>query len=137
MNFDRLRMHRVLPAAGYLFGIGSGQDTITENDATAGNADTIRLKAGVLPSDVKLSRDNNALILSINGTTDNLTIFIYQLIDGGPLCNRAVEEQSALDCDFGFLCPAISICARAESSRLRRLGLFSGLALPTEDRHAF
>ncbi|WP_459724434.1 calcium-binding protein, partial [Sideroxyarcus sp. TK5] len=58
----------------YLFGIGSGQDTIIENDATAGNTDTIRVKAGVLPSDVTLSRDNNALILSINGTTDKISV---------------------------------------------------------------
>jgi Ca2+-binding RTX toxin-like protein len=57
----------------YLFGRGAGQDVIRDFDITAGNVDTIRLAADVLPEDVTL-RLANGLILSINGTTDTLTV---------------------------------------------------------------
>jgi len=58
----------------YLFGVGSGQDTIHENDATPGNIDTIRIKAGVLPAAVILGQSSAALTLSIKGTTDRITV---------------------------------------------------------------
>ena len=66
----------------YLFGVGSGQDTIYDLDTTAGNVDTIRL-TGVLPSEVTLTRPLNGtgvsgdLTISINGTTDTLKIVGY------------------------------------------------------------
>jgi len=58
----------------YLFGRGSGQDAVRDNDSTAGNVDTVRLAADVLPADVTVSRDRSNLYLSINGTTDTLTL---------------------------------------------------------------
>lgn len=47
----------------YLFGRGDGQDTVIDGDTTAGNTDTLRFKEGVLPSDVKLIRSGNDLVL--------------------------------------------------------------------------
>ncbi|MGH8624469.1 MAG: calcium-binding protein, partial [Gammaproteobacteria bacterium] len=58
----------------YLFGRGSGQDVIFDNDLTAGNRDTVQMAPDVLPSDVRLTRDYQNLYLSIDGTTDSLTL---------------------------------------------------------------
>ena len=68
----------------YVFGAGAGQDTITDSDTTAGNIDTIKI-VGKLPTEVTLSRSINAnsltndLVISINGTTDKLTVTNYFL----------------------------------------------------------
>ncbi|MFM5943187.1 MAG: calcium-binding protein, partial [Dolichospermum sp.] len=73
----------------YLFGKGDGQDTINLNysyyDTTVGKLNTLKFKAGVLPSEVIVSQvyDNywgyQALQLSIAGTTDSVTVigFFY------------------------------------------------------------
>ena len=61
----------------YLFGRGDGNDTIYDQDAIAGNTDTIRFKAGVASTDVLLSRplsNVNSLLLSIDGTTDSVRV---------------------------------------------------------------
>jgi Ca2+-binding RTX toxin-like protein len=58
----------------YLFGPGSGQDTISDGDLTAGNVDTVRYAAGVAPSDVTVRRDLDSLYLSLNGGYDQLTL---------------------------------------------------------------
>ncbi|MCL4456170.1 MAG: peptidoglycan DD-metalloendopeptidase family protein, partial [Nitrospirae bacterium] len=58
----------------YLFGKGSGQDTIMDKDATAGNLDTIILNSDIAPADITIQRNGENLVLSINGTTDKLTV---------------------------------------------------------------
>ncbi len=58
----------------YLFGYGSGQDTIYEIDSTAMNVDAVQLAADVLTSEVTLVRDNNDLVVTINNTTDRMTV---------------------------------------------------------------
>jgi Ca2+-binding RTX toxin-like protein len=58
----------------YIFARGYGQDTITDNDTTVGNSDTIRLAVDVAPGDVTLSRDAANLYLGINGSTDSITV---------------------------------------------------------------
>ncbi len=58
----------------YLFGRGDGQDMIYDTDATAGNLDRIVFKAGVLPQDVLVRRNGSHLVLSIAGTTDQVTV---------------------------------------------------------------
>ncbi|MEO5351311.1 MAG: hypothetical protein H7836_16965, partial [Magnetococcus sp. YQC-3] len=66
----------------YLFGLEGGQDRIGENDATSGNLDTIKI-IGKLPTEVTFSRGiqnsimNNDLVLSLEGTTDTLTVSNY------------------------------------------------------------
>jgi Ca2+-binding RTX toxin-like protein len=64
----------------YLFDIGSGQDVIFDYDWTAGSLDVVQFGAGVLPANVTAARstmNSNDLVLSINGTTDSLTIAGY------------------------------------------------------------
>ncbi len=58
----------------YLFGRGSGQDTINSYDGTPKKLDVVRLGAQVLTSNVTLSREDHALLLSIQGGTDTLRI---------------------------------------------------------------
>jgi len=66
----------------YIFGKGSGQDTVSSYDTTAGKFDTVQFDATVTPSEVLVSRIGNDLVLSINGTTDTLTILNYLDNDG-------------------------------------------------------
>ena len=61
----------------YLFGLGSGQDTIQDSDATAGVVDVIQIGPGVAPADVMATRNGDHLVLSIIGTTDQLMVY-YQ-----------------------------------------------------------
>ena len=61
----------------YIFRRGSGQDTIIDTDATAGNVDTIWLGSNLTPEDVTLKRSGNNLVLKINDTTDTLTVQDY------------------------------------------------------------
>jgi hypothetical protein len=58
----------------YLFNLGDGQDTIYDTDSTPGNYDTIELGEGILPTDVKPERIGNDLKLTIEGTTDSITV---------------------------------------------------------------
>jgi Ca2+-binding RTX toxin-like protein len=61
----------------YLFGRGSGQDTLQEVDTTAGVVDTIQMAAGIQPRDVLLARNGDHLVLTINGTADQLTVYYW------------------------------------------------------------
>ncbi|AFM26137.1 calcium-binding protein [Desulfomonile tiedjei] len=58
----------------YLFGIGSGQDTVFDHDRSAGNLDTILVKEGVTPEYAMVRREHDDLVLTIAGTTDKLTV---------------------------------------------------------------
>ena len=60
----------------YIFRRGSGQDTIIDTDATAGNIDTIWLGSNLTPEDITLRRSENNIVLRINDTDDTLTIKI-------------------------------------------------------------
>ncbi len=67
----------------YLFDRGDGSDTINDFDAAnKGSVDKIVLGAGILPSDVTVSRVNRNLVLKINdpnnaSATDQITIEIW------------------------------------------------------------
>ncbi|MBU3696300.1 calcium-binding protein [Dechloromonas sp.] len=61
----------------YLFGRGSGQDTITNYDTTVGKTDAIQFAAGIANADVQVSRSGDNLVLSIKGTADTLTVSSY------------------------------------------------------------
>ncbi|PKL52084.1 MAG: hypothetical protein CVV37_03135, partial [Nitrospira bacterium HGW-Nitrospira-1] len=56
----------------YKFGIGSGQDTISDYDSTT-NTDTVEFGAGIASTDLELIKNNNDLKILINGQTDTLT----------------------------------------------------------------
>ncbi|MFZ1249085.1 MAG: calcium-binding protein [Candidatus Saccharimonadales bacterium] len=65
----------------YVFGRGYGVDSISDYDVVNG-MDAIQFTAGILPADVTVKRTNGAssgsdLELSINGTTDKLTVSNY------------------------------------------------------------
>jgi Ca2+-binding RTX toxin-like protein len=68
----------------YLFGQGSGQDTIYnyDSDALGVNADTLKLGAGIATTDVTLKRERDDLRLSLNGSTDSVLISNYFNTDG-------------------------------------------------------
>jgi Ca2+-binding RTX toxin-like protein len=67
----------------YLFGYGSGQDTVVDYDSTPGNIDTILLKEGVSPSDVALGRIGENLVLSLNGSSDSIAVIDWFWDDVG------------------------------------------------------
>lgn len=58
----------------YWLGRGFGIDTISENDATAGNADVARFEAGIATSQLWFTKTGNNLDVSIIGTSDRLTV---------------------------------------------------------------
>ncbi|MEQ9106467.1 MAG: calcium-binding protein [Limnobacter sp.] len=65
----------------YLFGKGSGKDTLFNYDDTVGKLDVIQLGAGVLTSDVTLTREGDTLVLTINGTSDTLRVESFFYLD--------------------------------------------------------
>ncbi|MGB5777844.1 MAG: calcium-binding protein, partial [Allopontixanthobacter sediminis] len=60
----------------YVFGAGSGKDTIRESVSNANfdDDDVVEFAAGITAADLALSRSGNDLIVSLVGTTDTLTI---------------------------------------------------------------
>ncbi len=80
----------------YVFGIGSGEDTITDNDSTAGNLDVIRLGTGITKDKLNYSRVNKDLVLTIIGTTDKLTIQNY-FIDSNKIENILLSDGTAVE----------------------------------------
>ncbi len=88
----------------YLFGRGSGQDTIHDYDTTAGNIDTIRL-VGLNLSDVTLKRDGNDFLISVKGTSDVLRVADWGLgsayrIERLQFADGSVLEGTALVAPF-------------------------------------
>lgn len=53
---------------------GDGRDTISENDSTGGNSDTLLYGATINPLDLVLSRQVNDLRIALHGTTERVTI---------------------------------------------------------------
>ncbi|RQO49225.1 RTX toxin, partial [Variovorax sp. KBW07] len=66
----------------YRFARGWGQDTISNYDISAGKTDAIEFAAGISASDIVATRSGNALILSLKGTTDTITVNYYFDADG-------------------------------------------------------
>ncbi|WP_281365888.1 calcium-binding protein, partial [Paenibacillus phytohabitans] len=58
----------------YMIGKDSGTVQIYEEDATAGNTDKILLGDGILPDNVKLRRDQNDLIVSIDDSANKINV---------------------------------------------------------------
>ncbi|MDO8386183.1 MAG: calcium-binding protein [Polaromonas sp.] len=59
----------------YLFGRGSGQDYIWDEDDLIGNIDTLRVDSSVSTSDIAVTRDEFNLYVSVIGTEDRVTIY--------------------------------------------------------------
>lgn len=63
----------------YVLGRGYGADTVTENDATTGNADILQFLDGVSSDQIWLRQVSNDLEVSIIGTTDKATLTNWYL----------------------------------------------------------
>jgi Ca2+-binding RTX toxin-like protein len=61
----------------YLFDRGAGQDSVSNYDTTAGKTDAIQFGAGVLPTDIAVTRSGNDLVLAIKGSTDQIKVQYY------------------------------------------------------------
>ncbi|MGZ8381791.1 MAG: beta strand repeat-containing protein, partial [Nitrospira sp.] len=86
----------------YVFGRGSGQDTIVER---AGTLDTIEWAADVLPSEVTITRTGYDLVLTITGTTDRVTVSEFFLADTFGI--EAVRFADGTIWDAAFLAEAV------------------------------
>jgi Ca2+-binding RTX toxin-like protein len=82
----------------YIFGLGSGQDSIIES---LGSLDTIRMAPGVAPSDVVATQINDDLVLSLNGGADRLTVSLYFL--ASPLQIELVQFADGTVWDQAFI----------------------------------
>ncbi|MGI4777798.1 MAG: calcium-binding protein [Janthinobacterium lividum] len=58
----------------YLFGRGSGQDTLSSYESTSGKLDVIQLGAGISQADVEVKRSGYDLVLALAGDMDTLTV---------------------------------------------------------------
>ena len=85
----------------YIFGLGDGTDTIYDSDTTSGNKDTVTFGEELLK--LIFTHESNNLMVSINGTTDTITINSwysgsynqveeFKTSDGGILNNTQVEQ---------------------------------------------
>lgn len=63
----------------YWLGRGYGIDTITENDATAGNTDIARFDSGIAANQLWFTKTGNNLDVSIIGTSDKFTLSNWYL----------------------------------------------------------
>ncbi len=87
----------------YVFNPGWGQDTIVENDSTAGNTDTALFGGPVRPLDLVLSRAVNNLAVALHGSTNKATVQswysgtayqteVIQTGDGSRLLSNQVDQ---------------------------------------------
>ncbi len=89
----------------YLFGRGDGQDIISNAlerwtitiDPNTGKRDVLQFKPGVLPGDVTISRVNDALLVKINGTSDQVTVDFFFNTDGSSMLGMKLEEIRFVD----------------------------------------
>jgi Ca2+-binding RTX toxin-like protein len=66
----------------YRFGRGDGQDTVNNYDASADTIDALEFAADIAASDLKVQRVGDHLVLSVIGSTDQVTLNHYFLNDG-------------------------------------------------------
>lgn len=74
----------------YLFGIGSGNDTINNYDRSTGRFDVVLLGEGLYKEDVQLSRSGNNLLIKLKDHSDSVSIneFFYKDAIGGYQIDR-------------------------------------------------
>ncbi|WP_234416491.1 calcium-binding protein, partial [Xanthomonas fragariae] len=65
----------------YRFGRGSGIDSITNYDWTAGKRDAIVMGEGISAGDVAVARDGDTLVLNLKGTSDTVRVNSYFYAD--------------------------------------------------------
>jgi hypothetical protein len=87
----------------YRFGPGGGKDTISDNDATAGNSDRVDIGSNSLSLIFSRPGDTSNLRLALHGSSDTLTVQnwynsashqteVFQAADGSTLLHTQVEQ---------------------------------------------
>ena len=76
-----------------LFGKGDGQDTISsDSDTAAGKLNVLQFKAGVTQNEISVYRDVSSLQVSINGTTDKVTVSDFFRDDDTSNVRNPIQE---------------------------------------------
>jgi Ca2+-binding RTX toxin-like protein len=87
----------------YRFDTGWGADTLIENDATAGNTDTVAFGAGINFLDLVFTQNGSNLVINRHGSADSVTVQnwyggsacqteVFQAADGSTLLNTRVDQ---------------------------------------------
>jgi Ca2+-binding RTX toxin-like protein len=88
----------------YLFTAGWGSDTIAENDATAGNTDTVAFGSGIRALDLVFGKSAGSLVVSRHGVpADRVSVSgwdggaayqteVFRAADGATLLNSQVDQ---------------------------------------------
>ncbi|PYD22726.1 calcium-binding protein [Pseudomonas savastanoi pv. glycinea] len=66
----------------YRFSRGWGQDTISNYDPSTNKSDAIEFASDILPGDIVITRSYDDLVLTLRGTTDQITVASYFGSDG-------------------------------------------------------
>ncbi|WP_327393846.1 calcium-binding protein, partial [Pseudomonas coronafaciens] len=66
----------------YRFSRGWGQDTISNYDPSTNKSDAIEFASDILPSDIVITRSYDDLVLTLRGTTDQISVSSYFGSDG-------------------------------------------------------
>ncbi|MFA5455500.1 MAG: calcium-binding protein [Sulfurimonas sp.] len=91
----------------YIFNLGDGQDTIYDSSWNSNNKDTIRFGEGITSDNLDVTRINDNLVLTIQGTTDKITVMDYFMstsskieefafADGTTLTSQQIESMVVL-----------------------------------------
>ena len=81
----------------FLFARGDGQDTIGPGSTMKQEGtNTLRLAAGIAPTDISIKRYGSDLIVSLNGSTDTVTVTWY-FHDDIPACPENPLQQIVFD----------------------------------------
>lgn len=84
----------------YIFNRGDGHDTISENDTTLGNIDTIRFGDCIAAGDIALALDGRDLILNNTVTGDRITIKDYAVSEASQIERVTFEDGTAWDAAY-------------------------------------
>ncbi|WP_281257979.1 calcium-binding protein, partial [Malikia granosa] len=84
----------------YVFGIGSGHDTVDASDGWYGQTttapfDKVQLGAGIAPADFTLARAGDDLVLSLAGGNDSLTVHGYYSYEAAYYGQSRIQLQFA------------------------------------------
>jgi hypothetical protein len=139
------------PAQWYQFERGDGQDTLVDNDATAGNTDVLRFLGGIKADQLWFQRSGNDLQVSLIGTGDRVTVQNWysstanqveqiRAGDNKLLLNTPGRQAGA---GHGRFCSAGDgaggsigrLCGRAGSRSCRQLALGGSAPHPRQDNH--
>lgn len=108
----------------YLFGLGSGKDTISNQDEDAlwVNTNTIRFGPGINPEDLSLKQVDENLVIQVLGTDDQLTISGYLRQEPG----SNLIENMVFDTGETWSIDAVKTIVLAGTTRADQLRAYNG-----------